>query len=184
VPQIRIPVVKLREKNPIQFFDGDGKVRELLHLRLRVSIFIGKLNQPNAPESSERVPAILDTGAPISIFPKRTWQLFAPDIQRITLVDARALTGAAGGRHYGYFLGRVWVGAVDLSERRLPAVSVLAHFREDDIPENEPQPPTLLGLWGGILEGRSLTRWPATDRFDADIPTLESYGQWWRLTDP
>ena len=67
--------------------------------------------------------------------------------------------------------------------RRLPAVPVLAQFREDDIPLAELQPPILLGLWGGILEGRSLRRWPTVERFDADLPALESYGQWWHLTD-
>ncbi len=184
MPHIRIPTLKVQQQNPIRFFDEVGQVRELLQLRLRLSIFIGKLNFPKSPVIHQRFPAILDTGAPISVFPQETWRNFATEIQRVPLVEDRALTGAAGGRRYGYFLGRVWVGAGDMWDRRLPPVSVLAQFREDDIPAGEPQPPTLLGLWGGILEGRTLTRWATTERFDADIPTLESYGQWWRLTDP
>jgi hypothetical protein len=30
----------------------------------------------------------------------------------------------------------------------------------------------------------SLMHCPFTERYDADIPTLESFGQWWRLADP
>jgi hypothetical protein len=184
VPLIRIPAVNLRRQNPIRFFDDQGQVRDLPLLRLRVSIFIGKQTSGSAAAAHRLVPAILDTGAPITTFPKRSWQLFASEISRVQLAEDRALTGAIGGRRFGYFLGRVWVGAVDLWGRRLPAVPVLAQFREDDIPEEEPQPPILLGLWGGLLEGRSLTRWPITERYDADIPALESFGQWWRLADP
>ena len=42
----------------------------------------------------------------------------------------------------------------------------------------------LLGLWGGVLEGRTLTRWSTVERYDPDHPTVESFGQWWRLSDP
>jgi hypothetical protein len=178
VPQIRIPSVKVQQRSLIRFFDDTGKVRELLNLRLLVSIYIGKTNAPKSLAIERRFSAVLDTGAPISVFPKATWRNFASEIKRVPLVEERVLSSAAGGRRFNYILGRVWVGAVDLWDRQLPPIPVLAQFREDDIPEGEPQPPTLLGLWGGILEGRTLTRWPVTERFDADIPTLESYGQW------
>jgi hypothetical protein len=183
VALIRLPVANLRRHNPIRFFDERGQVRELPHLRLRVSILVGK--DPPNPSADDRrsFPAVLDTGAPISIFPKNAWQMVLPEISRVRLVEERVLTGAAAGRRYSYFLGRVLLGAIDLWERRLRAVSVLAQFREDDTPKGEPSPPILLGLWGGILEGRTLTRWPTVERYDADLPTLESFGQWWCLAD-
>ncbi len=147
VPLIRIPAVNLRRLHPIRFFDDHGQVRELPYLRLRVSIVIGKNAPGNASEVHRLLPAILDTGAPITTFPKRSWELFASEISRVQLAEDRPLTGAIGGHRFGYFLGRVWVGAIDLWGRRLPAVPVLAQFREDEIPEDEPQPPILLGLW-------------------------------------
>jgi hypothetical protein len=127
VALIRIPVVNVRQQNPIRFFDEQGQLRELPHLRLRLFILLGK----EAP-----LPAILDTGATISVFPRRVWQRHPAEINRVRVPEGTLLRGASGGRRYGYFLGRVWVGAIDLWGRRLPAVPVLAQFREDDIPQS------------------------------------------------
>jgi len=118
------------------------------------------------------------------VFPKHAWVTFANQIVRLRPAADGLPIGRAGGRQFAFFLGRTWVGCTDPFGRHLPAVPVLAQFREDDIPAGEPLPPMLLGLWGGILEGRTLTRWPTVERYDPDIPTLESFGQWWRLSDP
>ncbi|HEX5269535.1 MAG TPA: hypothetical protein VFW33_03560 [Gemmataceae bacterium] len=120
----------------------------------------------------------------MSVFPKRVWQEFEPAITRLRAADERPLVGSVGGRHFTYFLGRLPVAVTDLFNRRLRAVPVLAQFREDDIPEGEPRAPVLLGLEGGVLEGRALTRWPTVERYDPDITTLASHGQWWWLADP
>jgi len=185
VPVIRIPTDNVAEGDRlIRYQDEQGRERTVPLLRLQVNVLIGRDPTRGSPDERKPRRAILDTGAPLTVFPKHRWQSFADEIVRLPLVGDQNPIGRAGGRQFSYFLGRVWVGAVDPFERRLPAVPVLAQFREDDIPAGEPLPPILLGLWGGILEGRTLTRWPTVERYDPDMPTLESFGQWWHLSDP
>jgi hypothetical protein len=184
VAVIRIPVVKEPRRTPIRYFDEAGQLHELPLLRLRADILIGADPARSAEDRRPQFPAILDTGAPVTVIPKRVWQRFEPSITRLRVADERPLTGSAGGRRFTYFLGRVSMGVADLFGRRLRAVPVLAQFREDDIPEGEPRAAVLLGVAGGILEGRTLTRWPTAERYDPDLGTLESHGQWWWLADP
>jgi hypothetical protein len=184
VAVIRIPVVNEPRHTPIRYFDETGRLHELPLLRLRADILIG--TDPARPSDDRRpqFPAIVDTGAPVTVFPKRVWERFQPAITRFRGADERPFSGSAGGRHFTYFVGRVSVAVADLFGRRLRAVPVLAQFREDDIPEGQPRAAVLLGLAGGILEGRTLTRWPTVERYDPDLPTQESHGQWWWLADP
>ncbi len=183
-------VIRLRTENvalsapPIRFLDEQGQERQVPLLRVRTRIWIGKDPPPSSRAQPLTYSATLDTGAPVTVIPKRVWQDFASEIGRLRIVGSQPAVGRVGGRHFSYFLGRVWVGVIDMFDRRLPAVPVPAQFREDDIPLGEPQPPILLGLWGGILEGRHLTRWPTAERHDPDMPTLESFGQWWHLAEP
>ena len=168
----------------IRFIDEQGQERVVPLLQLHAGIRIGKQRVPSAGKPRRILNAILDTGAPLTIFPKPYWQEFASQIVRLPLVGNQPTIGRVGGRTFTYFLGRVWVSAFDTFGRELPPVPVVAQFREDDIPPGQQVPQILLGLWGGILEGRHLTRWPTTERYDPDIPTLESHGQWWNLSEP
>jgi hypothetical protein len=184
VPFIRIRTENVaREHQLISYRDERGRERTVPLLRLRLAIHIGK-DSDGPPVGRRARKAILDTGAPLSIFPKQRWQSFASEIVRLPFVGERAPVGRVGGRQFSYFLGRVWINCTDPFERHLPAVPVLAQFREDDIPAGERLPPILLGLSGGILEGRTLTRWPTVERYDPDLPALESFGQWWHLSEP
>jgi hypothetical protein len=185
-----MPFIRLQTKGSsavgraIRFLDEQNREQVVPLLRLRAAILIGKDPPASSPDRRPDYSAVLDTGSPLTVFPKWAWREFASQVVRLQLVGEQAPVGRAGGRQFRYFLGRVWVGAFDPFDRRLPAVPVLAQFREDDIPAGEPRPPILLGLWGGILDGRTLTRWPTAERYDSDILTLESFGQWWRLADP
>ena len=120
----------------------------------------------------------------MSVFPRHAWQPFEPAITHLRAAAEQQLVGTVGGRRFPYFIGRVPVAVTDLFGRRLRAVPVLALFREDKIPEGEPQASVLLGLEGGVLEGRTLTRWTTVEGYDPDLPTLASHGQWWWLADP
>jgi hypothetical protein len=185
VPVIRIPTTNVAEGGRlIRFRDEQGRERTVPLLRLHLDVLVGRDPTRNSPDERRPRRTILDTGAPLTIFPKDLWQSFADEIVRLPFVGEQGQIGRAGGRQFSYFLGRVWVGVTDPFDRRLPAVPVLAQFREDAIPAGEPLPPILLGLWGGILEGRQLTRWPTAERYDSDMPTLESFGQWWHLSEP
>ncbi len=65
----------------------------------------------------------------------------------------------------------------------MPAIPILARFRD----EGSHDVPVILGLDGGILEGRRLVREPVLEQFEAD-PDLagrkvETFGQRWWLSD-
>jgi hypothetical protein len=184
VAAVRIPAVNEPRQNPIRYFDEAGQLKELPLLRLRTDILIGTEPARSAEDRRLQIPAIIDTGAPITVFPKRVWQRFESAISPVGVAGEQPLVGSAGGRRFTYFLGRVSLAVADLFGRRLRATAVMAQFREDDIPEGEPRAGVLLGLWAGILEGRTLTRWPTVERYDPDSPGLESHGQWWWLMDP
>ena len=81
------------------------------------------------------------------------------------------------GRRFPYFLGRIWVGAYDLENRRMPAAHILAMFREDVIASRESQPPIVLGLRYGILDHRHFFREPICDAHDPAGRTFEQ--RWW-----
>jgi len=185
-----VPFLRIRTENVaradrlIRFRDEQGREQTVPLVRLHLAITIGRDSARVSADEGKPRTAMLDTGAPLTVFPKHHWQGSARQIDRLPLVGGGTPTGRAGGRRFSYFLGRVWVGAADPFGRRLPSVPVLAQFREDDPAPGEPLPPILLGLWGGILEGRTLTRWTTAERYDSDLPTLESFGQWWRLSDP
>jgi hypothetical protein len=172
-----------RPENPLRLRDEQGRVQTVPLLRLSMGVAFGKDPPSRSPDERIQFPAVLNTGAPLTVIPKYYWRDFPSEISRLQIVSGPTPVASVGGRQFSYFFGRVWMSGFDPFGHRLSAVPVLAQFREDDIPPSEPQPPILLGLWDGILDGRSLRRWPTAERFDADLPTLESYGQWWHLTD-
>ncbi len=141
--------------NPVRLLDPQGGEQTVPLLRLLMTVAFGKDPPSTAADKRIQFAAILDTGAPLTVIPKRFWQRFSSEITRLQVVSGPPLIARVGGRQFSYFYGRVWMSAFDLFGRRLPAVPVLAQFREDDIPPGEPQPPILLGVWGGILDSRS-----------------------------
>ncbi len=103
---------------------------------------------------------IIDTGAPLTVFPQRAWRNFAAEVEWLDLPAARAavswvakLRGKTGGERRCR-VGRVRVEAFDLERppSSLPAVNVVAQFEEEDSADDR----ILTGLFGGILEGRRL----------------------------
>lgn len=136
--------------------------------------------------------AMIDTGAPVSVVTHDAWT----QLDRLGLIEflpppagvsvPRAVI--AGGRSE-YRLGRIRLGLLDRDApngpRRLPPVPVIAQLLADSsirLPF-----PVLLGLHGGILDGRTLRREPVlgfeatgdptTDRADAG----RRFGQEWYL---
>jgi hypothetical protein len=104
--------------------------------------------------------SIIDTGAPLTVFPRKTWQQFASEIEWLSLaatpVNVSWLTnlrGRTGGRS-PCRIGRVWVEAFDLErpQRFLPGMPIIAQFEEKVFPDER----GITGLHGGILEGRRL----------------------------
>lgn len=181
---------------PQWFIDEDGQVKALVRLRLFCDVLIGKdpasaaTNYDPALDLRLSYPSLLDTGAWLTIFPRKIWSEFDQQITWLRLrpeelagraADRQTPRSVVMGHSFSYRLGRVWVGAYDREGRLMPAVRVLAMFQEVDLPGAEPRP--LLGLWGGILEGRYLERQPALERNDPDPPHAPLHGQRWWLCD-
>jgi hypothetical protein len=97
--------------------------------------------------------AILDTGAPLSIFPHRMWQPFAPAIQWLAQPPTAVRQVTVLGGTWSYRLGRVRTGATDPEGRWLPAVWVNAFFLE---PAPGAPPEAVLGLRCRLLDNRRL----------------------------
>lgn len=104
--------------------------------------------------------SIIDTGAPLTVFPRKVWQRFASEIEWLSLPAAQAtvswltnLRGRTGGRSRCR-IGRMWVEAFDLErpQRFLPALRIVAQFEEKEFPDER----IITGLYGGILQGRRL----------------------------
>ena len=102
---------------------------------------------------------IVDTGAPLTIFPLAQWKHFAGDIEWLSPADPSLdswltlITGKTGGER-SCRIGRVVAEAFDMGPPPtfLPASTILALFEET--PSGDDQ--IIAGLHGGILAGRRL----------------------------
>src|SRR5439155_11545460 len=99
---------------------------------------------------------LIDSGAPLNVFPEKYWKQFEPDIEWLTFPPGvspsawwTTVTGLTGGS-FPCRLGRVSVIPFDTERRQLPAMKVIAKFVED----GGRFPRTLMGLAAGILAGR------------------------------
>lgn len=144
----------------VKFHDGANPPAEVKSWRIYADFEIER------PEFRRR--AVLDTGAPISIFSKVAWQPFASrgQIRWVSYppaafeVTALRTIGLLGHR-YPFRLGTIPVALRDpgRGSGRLGSVDVLAQFLED-YPETPTLPslkyPIVLGLRHGVLERRYL----------------------------
>lgn len=103
---------------------------------------------------------VIDTGAPLTVFPRAVWRRFERHVEWIRLNPNRGeaswlcnLRGRTGGSSKCR-VGRVLVQPCNLERppRVLPATPVLGQFEEEDAGDDR----VITGLYGGILEGRRL----------------------------
>jgi hypothetical protein len=153
VAGIRVYIRQSQRTSPETVFDAKQTPIALPFLRLFVLLRIGRLARQLAD-------GIIDTGAPLSVFPRLTWKSFASEIDWLTLPPQRYsrswvanLSGRTGGTSRCR-IGRVFLEAYDVESgcHFLPGAFILAQFEEDETIDNR----VILGLHGGILEGRRL----------------------------
>lgn len=110
-------------------------------------------------------PAIVDTGSPISFFPKGTWEKYDSNLggsgavkvyPGLHKVPVRSLQPfSVAGRVHRCLSGIVRLTVGDLDGRSLPEIEVMAYFQSPDDAESGRKTP-ILGIWKGALEGRYL----------------------------
>lgn len=163
-----MPRLYLRNYNAahFEFFDSRPPHRRQRtpSLRLVARILIGPDPPGRAGDSRERFDAIVDTGAPLSMFPHAFWSLFPSDAyERLNPANVPSgqtfPTGLLIGGRYEYEFGRVWVGVIDDDGRRLPALPVVAQLMRPGHTLGRP----IIGMSESVLTGRTLTR-----RYSAD----------------
>jgi hypothetical protein len=112
-----VPRLYLRNYNAAHFeyFDSRPPHHRLRtpSLRLVARILIGPEPLHRQRDDRERIEAVIDTGAPISVFPHAVWSLFpSTAYERLNPANVPAgqtfPTGVVIGGRYEYEFGRVW----------------------------------------------------------------------------
>ncbi|MBX9578764.1 MAG: hypothetical protein K2X87_00505 [Gemmataceae bacterium] len=121
------------------------------------------------------VKAVIDTGAPLTVIGQKLWQHLRPGVMTplpfAPATPAAHRTLAIGGGTYPFDLGEMALHLADLSGGRLD-VRVVAKFTRDG---GRLALPLVLGLRGGLLDGRRLLAEP-----DPAAP----FGQGWAVDGP
>jgi hypothetical protein len=158
--------------------DAPAVVRETPAVRLVVGLhvlpFAPQVVAPQPPPQSHILTAVLDTGAPLTLFPFALWQPFAGDVRWLLPTATSVWKVRVGGCEYGYRMGEVRLSAFDTAGNVLPAVACFAAFLDPAPPAcATPLNTALLGLQSPLLQNRALG-------CVAD-PTAAPLGQRWFL---
>lgn len=125
--------------------------------RVLIRQLVCQLRPPPVPGAFE---AVLDTGAPLTIFPHRYWSGYfrwqaGRDFDEIQVAGGHSLTGRVLQHHYSLRLVRLRVPVVlsgkNLKGDRLTLDSLVCQLADPGGP-----PFVILGLWGGALTNRRL----------------------------
>ncbi len=101
--------------------------------------------------------AIIDTGAPLTIFPQKVWFQFRAgiDFDFLPFVGSNPPAARIAGWQFTFQIARFRVPLALLDaglSTRVPRPGVIAQFAIGDPPGWRSLPPVLVGLWGGLLE--------------------------------
>jgi hypothetical protein len=201
VPRIRLRIEEETLKTPCRFRDPNEdpvtgvQVFPFLRLATLARVDPSPTSDPGITPFLP-LPAMIDTGAPISAIETETWEALENKglLQRLHFERRQTLSAAIGGRAARYQLGRLWISLLDLQPPRrppgtppaieLPTVPVIVQLlldRDCKLPL-----PFVLGLHRGVLDGRKFTREPISAPPGPIPPNHNSdcgdwYGQQWYL---
>lgn len=177
---VRLQVLSFSATAPPRIFvDEAGGQHQLSRLRLRTGVVCVPPNSAHSLPRGDLIPAIIDTGAPITIIPYNVWTSLAALVH--FPAARQSVQGFVGGSAYDAWIGSIWLVAVDREDRYMPPIRVIAHFQQK--PCKHPKY-VLLGLGHGILEGRRLERRPVFDPTEPESSHYTpNYQQQWWLTD-
>lgn len=166
----RITLWTEQDDPPVQisFRHADGTVGTLSNDRLWCQVFVGS--------DPVNYRAVVDIGAPSTLFPLRVWRRFAAQIAWLDFASGPSMRrGALAGTNYHFRLGRVPVRLAGRdAEPILPAVEIIAQFEQVDPMQTDAERLTypVVGMQFGPLEGRYLVvgpRRPHPERCEAWI---------------
>jgi hypothetical protein len=121
--------------------------------------------------------ALIDTGAPMTCLPERTWRSLRDgvDFEWLSLPTGPNASGVMAGWQYTFRLARFLVPLALLdytAEIERPDVIAAFAFGNPPTFAGRPAlPPVYVGLWGGLLEGSRLTigRDPAAGQVTGEL---------------
>lgn len=174
--QVRLKLGQLNPNHGFKFTLPDGAVETMPALRLKAYVNLAKRTLPGLGRRSMNAafpPCILDTGSHLTTIPEYIHSCLLPGVVDPLPFDSSMprsmrVVSVAGGT-FPYWLGRIPLTLVDLDGGALD-VRLIAQFVEDRGALDHL--PLILGLQGGLHEGRTLTSRP-----DATSP----FGQSWLL---
>jgi hypothetical protein len=112
---------------------------------------------PQRPPDTHTLNAVLDTGAPLTLFPHTVWQPFAGDVRWLDPTPTSVWNLRVGGCAYDYRMGEVRLCAFDTTGNVLPAVPCYAAFLEPaPVTCAAPLATALLGLHAPLLLNRAI----------------------------
>jgi hypothetical protein len=157
VGRIRLYLRQSPRAAPATVHDARGNAITLPFLRVFTLIRAGI-------RTSRLLDAIIDSGAPLTVFPLQVWQPFSREIEWLRPAADQGpaswitqLQGRTGGRS-ACDVGRVFVEALDMERppRVLRAVPVIAQFERSPHQDDR----VIVGLHASILQSRRMIVMP------------------------
>jgi hypothetical protein len=182
--RVHLRVVPSAVRYPVVYQEWNPNTRTLETrptipaLRLKATVLVGPDPAPGLVDNRPELRAIVDTGAPLSMFAYSTWSRWpVGTIEWLELTVGDVPFVREGGRRpsdppnhfltrrqyirdgaYSCWLGRVRLAPIDDELRRLPAGEVSGWFMTMTPTSDAGEIPNLLGLHLSIQHNRRLTR--------------------------
>jgi hypothetical protein len=157
VGRVRLYLRQSPRAAPATVYAARGNAMTLPFLRVFTLIRVGM-------RTPRLLDAIIDSGAPLTVFPLQVWQPFSREIEWLRPAADQGpaswvtlLQGRTGGQRACH-VGRIFVEALDMERppRILRAVPVIAQFESEPHQDDR----VIIGLYASILQSRRMIVMP------------------------